>query len=46
MIQVVAKFPAFKTEANEGDRPVRIFADKEAIDLALQHEVGTVVPEK
>src|SRR5262249_20776915 len=45
-IGVFAQLAAIHTEANEADGAIRIFGDKEAIDLALQDKVCAVAAEE
>src|ERR1035437_9821837 len=42
-VHVRAQFAALQSEAHKGERAVRIFADEETVNLALQHEIGTVI---
>src|SRR5579884_1847275 len=44
-VEIVAQFSPLHTKTHEADRAVWIFADEKAVDLALEHEIGTVVAE-
>src|SRR5580698_10432840 len=41
-VHVLAQFAAIEPEAHEGDGSVGIFADEEAVNLALQNKIGAV----
>src|SRR4029077_7278050 len=45
-VHVLAQFAAIEPEAHEDDGSVGIFADKEAVNLALQYKIGTVISQQ
>src|ERR1700741_1213850 len=45
-VEIIAKLAALQAEAHEIYCAVRVFADQKAVDLALEDQVGAIVPQQ